>query len=167
MGKLLKIIISVAIILTGLAEQYPTMASGESYPSNIMNVKQLDQTRETTVADIGGHWAKKEIVVWIEKGLARGYEDGTFRPEDSVTRAEFIAFVNRMYGYTEQSTINFSIVLIGIQVHAEHGLLRSDHCRNAVHRLLHVVSSIGRGFAVHCRLHNNCAGGGIVVPTTL
>ena len=90
MGKLLKIIISVAIILSGLAEQYPTMASGESsfsqtVPSNIMNVKQLDQTRETTVADIGGHWAKKQIAVWIEKGLAAGYEDGMFRPEDSVT----------------------------------------------------------------------------------
>lgn len=40
-------------------------------------------------ADIQGHWAKTAIEKAIDLGIVSGYEDGQFRPNGQVTRAEF------------------------------------------------------------------------------
>ncbi|MFK7694432.1 S-layer homology domain-containing protein [Paenibacillus sp. HJGM_3] len=40
--------------------------------------------------DIEGHWAKAAIEASIAKGYIDGYEDQSFRPDQSVTRAEFV-----------------------------------------------------------------------------
>lgn len=48
-------------------------------------------------SDIDGHWAESVIRSWLEQGLAGGYHDGTFRPNNQVSRAEFIVFANRAY----------------------------------------------------------------------
>ena len=37
--------------------------------------------------DLDGHWAKAVMLEWQEKGLIKGYEDGTFKPNNNVTRA--------------------------------------------------------------------------------
>jgi len=47
------------------------------------------------LTDIENHWAKEQIKAWVEKGLVKGYEDGTFRPDHNISRAEFMALVNR------------------------------------------------------------------------
>ena len=39
--------------------------------------------------DIAGHWAKDAIERAAKQGFVNGYEDGTFRPQGLVTRAEF------------------------------------------------------------------------------
>ena len=39
--------------------------------------------------DIAGHWAENDIKRAVEKGMVGGYPDGTFKPNNSVTRAEF------------------------------------------------------------------------------
>ena len=41
------------------------------------------------LSDIQGHWAEENITRWVEAGKLGGYEDGTFRPDNTVTRAEF------------------------------------------------------------------------------
>lgn len=50
-------------------------------------------------SDIQGHWGQSVIEKWAGKGYAKGYPDGTFRPDNIVTRAEFCAFANRFFGY--------------------------------------------------------------------
>jgi len=45
--------------------------------------------------DVKGHWAEKAILEAVASGLARGYTDGTFRPDAPVTRAEFIVLLVR------------------------------------------------------------------------
>lgn len=40
--------------------------------------------------DISGHWAEPQIRQLIDLGVVNGYPDGTFRPEASVTRAQFL-----------------------------------------------------------------------------
>lgn len=39
--------------------------------------------------DIGGHWAKDDILKAVNAGFTKGYPDGSFKPDRSVTRAEF------------------------------------------------------------------------------
>ncbi|KPU26830.1 hypothetical protein TR13x_07940 [Caloranaerobacter sp. TR13] len=51
---------------------------------------------ETFYLDVFGHWAEYTIL-WAtnEANLFNGYPDGTFRPDDSITRAEFITILYR------------------------------------------------------------------------
>ena len=49
-----------------------------------------------TFSDIDGHWAEEEIRRAAALGWVRGYEDGTFRPDQYITRAEAMTLVNHM-----------------------------------------------------------------------
>ncbi|MDR9786763.1 MAG: S-layer homology domain-containing protein [Peptococcaceae bacterium MAG4] len=62
------------------------------------------------LTDIENHWAKEQIKTWEEKGLVKGYEDGTFRPDNNVSRAEFMALVNRAFNYQEKAEIDYKDV---------------------------------------------------------
>ena len=46
--------------------------------------------------DIYGHWAVSEISLAYENGWIKGYNDGTFRPNRNITRAEAMALINRV-----------------------------------------------------------------------
>ncbi len=46
--------------------------------------------------DIYEHWAMKEINIAANNGWVLGYEDGTFKPDQEITRAESMALVNRV-----------------------------------------------------------------------
>lgn len=46
--------------------------------------------------DITWHWAETEIQGLYDAGAISGYPDGTFRPEDQITRAEFAALAARV-----------------------------------------------------------------------
>ena len=56
-----------------------------------------------TFNDINGHWASNEIKLFANKGYINGYEDGTFRPNDGITRAEFVKIFNKVFGLTTTS----------------------------------------------------------------
>lgn len=60
--------------------------------------------------DISEHWAKDTILEFVEKEYIDGYEDNTFRPNNGITRAEFIKIVNKFFNLTKESDINFSDV---------------------------------------------------------
>jgi hypothetical protein len=57
--------------------------------------------------DIQNHWAEKQISNWIESGLISGYPDGSFGPENNITRAEFIAMVNRSFGKSVMTKVYY------------------------------------------------------------
>jgi hypothetical protein len=61
-------------------------------------------------SDIKGHWAEAQISAWIEKGLIKGYGEGSFKPDKEITRAEFIALTNRSMGFSEEAAISFTDV---------------------------------------------------------
>ena len=44
---------------------------------------------EPKFSDVSGHWAEKSILRWMDEDVIHGYPDGTFRPNDKITRAEF------------------------------------------------------------------------------
>ena len=41
------------------------------------------------LSDLEGHWAQKEVEAAVASGWVDGYPDGSFKPEKSITRAEF------------------------------------------------------------------------------
>lgn len=61
-------------------------------------------------SDTGEHWAGQVITDWAGQGLTGGYPDGTFRPDAQVSRAEFIALLNRALGLQKAAAISFSDV---------------------------------------------------------
>lgn len=47
-------------------------------------------------SDISGHWAEKYIQRAAELGWIKGFEDGTFRPDTYITRAQAMTMINRV-----------------------------------------------------------------------
>ena len=59
----------------------------------------FDDKADTTAvdfSDIASHWAKNEISAAANNGWINGYTDGTFRPNNKITRAEAMTLVNRV-----------------------------------------------------------------------
>ena len=57
---------------------------------------------EDAFTDINGHWANNAINLAHQQGWIRGFGDGTFRPDQLVTRAEVAALINRALGRLPQ-----------------------------------------------------------------
>ena len=51
---------------------------------------------DSNFTDISGHWAEAEIERAATLGWINGYEDGTFRPDAEITRAEAMTLINRV-----------------------------------------------------------------------
>ena len=61
-----------------------------------------DQTYSNTFSDVAkSHWAANYIGYMQQFGIITGYADGSFRPDASVTRAEFAAIASRFERLTE------------------------------------------------------------------
>ena len=65
------------------------------YPSQIVAVCR-PQYKPEQIDDITGHWAEKAIRRCMERGLLKGYPDGSFQPDKPVTRAELAVVLDRM-----------------------------------------------------------------------
>lgn len=60
--------------------------------------------------DYEGHWAQQTIQSWLDNGLLKGFGDGSVKPNQTITRAEFMTLINRSYHFTEQSKVKFTDV---------------------------------------------------------
>ena len=68
--------------------EYATMAS---------KFDELAPAASNVFSDVGSdHWAVAYINSAAAKGWVSGFEDGTFRPEEYITRAQVVTIVNRM-----------------------------------------------------------------------
>ncbi|MDO5041436.1 MAG: S-layer homology domain-containing protein, partial [Peptoniphilus sp.] len=55
------------------------------------------RTGDLPFADVRGHWAEDAITDAYLSGLIMGYPDGTFRPDQAITRAEVAKILNALY----------------------------------------------------------------------
>jgi len=83
--------------------------------SDIKEVEELTVTVETisksnTFSDIEEHWAKDWITKAVKLGFVSGYEDGTFKPDRTITRAEFSKLLNSAMHIENAASLNFSDV---------------------------------------------------------
>lgn len=69
----------------------------------------LAQTTQTSFSDVqSNYWAAPFIAQLSQRGVIAGFPDGSFRPEQPVTRAQFAAMVNNAFSSTpERQAINF------------------------------------------------------------
>lgn len=67
----------------------------------------------TTLTDVNGHWAQSQIDALVGQGVVSGYPDGTFKPDNTITRAEFISMVNRTFAFKDTTAISFTDVKPG------------------------------------------------------
>ena len=57
---------------------------------------QPSETSTNVFQDVSeAHWAKDYIAILADNGIALG-DNGNFKPEESVTRAQFVAFMYRV-----------------------------------------------------------------------
>lgn len=58
----------------------------------------LSSTAKSHFTDVTAHWSERYVAVLESLKFINGYEDGTFRPDDNVTRAETVKCLNKMLG---------------------------------------------------------------------
>jgi hypothetical protein len=55
---------------------------------------------QTTLSDLpNNHWAQKPIRALMNKAVIQGYPDGTFKPDQPITRAEFATLITKTFSY--------------------------------------------------------------------
>lgn len=59
------------------------------------------------LTDIKGHWSQQYVEYGVDAGYINGYPDSTFKPDNPVTRAEFVKMVNSALGITRMAEISF------------------------------------------------------------
>lgn len=81
-----------------------TRAEVVAIATRFYNVTSDSAVASSALADIDGHWAKANINYAVEQGWINGYEDGTFKPNQTITRAEVMKIVNGILGrHVEES----------------------------------------------------------------
>ncbi|BFT69130.1 S-layer homology domain-containing protein [Paenibacillus sp. P36] len=72
----------------------------------ISNPKQetKPESGNINLTDIKGHWAESNILELVKAGSINGYEDGTFKPENRITRAEFVSIIVKYLKLNEQGS---------------------------------------------------------------
>lgn len=70
----------------------------------------VETAKDPKASDISGHWAEKVLAEWQEQGLIKGFNDGTLRPNQSISRSEFAALVNRAFQFKNKSEIAYKDV---------------------------------------------------------
>lgn len=87
-----------------LMDGYP---DGKFYPERILTraematilvkLRQLPGVQGTSAfTDLQGHWAAENIRKAEKAGLLSGFEDGTFRPDQALTRAQAVVIFNKL-----------------------------------------------------------------------
>ncbi|GEM_PF-1699405 len=100
-------------------EETPVDSGGEVTPS-ANGGEETPQGSNVEFNDIEGHWAAASIIEAARRGIIVGYGDGTFRPQQAVTRAQFIVMLQRALGLDgSESNRSFSdLHTVGVWAHS-------------------------------------------------
>ncbi|MFC5401133.1 hemoblobin-interacting domain-containing protein [Cohnella soli] len=59
------------------------------------------------ISDIFGHWAESDIRALVQTGAINGYPDQTFKPNNSITRAEFVSILVKALKLKASDSLSF------------------------------------------------------------
>ncbi|MBP1988595.1 DUF4838 domain-containing protein [Paenibacillus eucommiae] len=107
--NMFKLFLMFCLIFSSYGSAIATVFGAEAGP-NAGPYAALDtpSAAQTRFSDLEGHWAAPILTAWTNSGFTQGYQDGTFKPNQTVTRGEAAALVNRSFGFSEQTQIDFS-----------------------------------------------------------
>ncbi|TDF95416.1 DUF2252 family protein [Paenibacillus piri] len=66
------------------------------------------QVNEADFTDIKGHWSEASVKDLVQLGAINGYPDGTFKPDNRITRAEFVTVVVKAFKLQQQTGKSFA-----------------------------------------------------------
>ncbi|MNB81788.1 Internalin-A precursor [compost metagenome] len=105
----------VKLLGSGVVQGYPdgTFQPGKAvtraeFASMLVKALNLQATGQSAFSDMDSHWAKNTVAIAADHGIVTGYEDGTFRPNQQVTRQEMVAMAVRAFGLTGGSALSFA-----------------------------------------------------------
>ncbi|MFC4600819.1 S-layer homology domain-containing protein [Cohnella hongkongensis] len=78
-------------VISGTIGRFAAIAANR--PIEETEEEQQNPQPDVRLNDIAGHWAEAGIRQAVEKGNVAGYPDGSFRPNRTVTRAEFVVML--------------------------------------------------------------------------
>lgn len=93
-------------ILLGLTMLFSV--SNIVFAANTETTGGVQSNSDAVFSDISGHWAKKTISKLSDMGIVSGYPDGTFKPDNPVTRAELSKIISLAFDLKESGEINYS-----------------------------------------------------------
>lgn len=93
--KSLSAVLAMALLL-------PTTAFGASSSPLSTNKQVLQDTKD--------HWAEATVQDWYDNDLVNGFGDGTFRPNASISRADFVVLLNNVFNLQHTGGASFSDV---------------------------------------------------------
>lgn len=95
-----KLILSIILILSVFITQGLFFINAEDIGEEMSMLSSFPDVKE--------HWAQQSIEKFLKKGWIKGYEDGLFRPDKLISRAEFTAIVvNALNGMDSSSESSF------------------------------------------------------------
>ncbi|MCT4507348.1 MAG: S-layer homology domain-containing protein [Tepidibacter sp.] len=85
--KINKILVGALVLSSLVTPVYANKLQDQHQNINVVT--------QTNLSDIANHWGKENINYLIQRGAISGYPDGTFQPDKTISRAEFVAIAYR------------------------------------------------------------------------
>lgn len=82
---------------TTTEETTETTTKEKTTETTTEETKKQQEKIKQTFNDTKSHWAKKSISYMTQKGYLSGYSDGSFKPNNVMTRAEFSSIISRIF----------------------------------------------------------------------
>lgn len=105
--KYLKDNISLDVVPPTNEDDTTTSPETDDNNQSNFNPPSTDESVDVDFNDIDDHWAKDYIIEFVKKGIIAGYEDNTFKPNNSITRSEFIKLINKTFEFTKIGEVKF------------------------------------------------------------
>lgn len=103
-------LVASADVLSSITEN--TNSDNNQITESNIGIQSDTSTKSGAVifSDITGHWAESKINQAVKLGFVSGYQDGTFKPDKTVTRAEFATLLNNAMKNEKTVSINMTDV---------------------------------------------------------